>query len=524
MLNVEVLSYKQASTYYSKGKDNYYTETQGEFIGKLKDELNLGDLTHEAFESLLRGVSPTTGQSLIASKGGRETDVPAFDFALSVSKSLSIGYELALEKGDTALASAIQTAHDSAVNSTILHIEKEEIQIRKQKNKVKTVEKTGNIIGAKFQHDIGRELDPQLHTHTAIFNFSKCSDGKYRTLHSKGFLTKSEDNPFIKNIGKLYREILRENLIKAGFELRDTDKSQSFYELKSIDDNLIQAFSSRSLMIRAKVVELKKRHPHLSEAQLSKRAFFDTRKTKNKEIDRDEVRAKNVELMAKHVNLDSLLASLQPKKEPQKEAKQEVKQEPQIEQAELKKIIHEVKSEIPNKKHRTPLNVTIRAAAKIDKPISISTLFNQIKNEEVKQQKQLNTMHEVLMHSLQSTKLDTEKLFSSLKHIDKHHIEEILNDARERNRPDRERDRFVESYRELTDSNARAKQSDYRNAPNITTDAERGVERTDAKRDDVTNVRTTGVNYPSTITWEDIRRANRGGLDKVEQQGQGAER
>jgi|AMQJ01.1.fsa_nt_gi conjugative relaxase-like TrwC/TraI family protein len=520
MLNVEVLSYKQASTYYSKGKDNYYTETQGEFIGKLKDALNLGDLTHEAFESLLRGVNPTTGQSLIASKGGREKDVPAFDFALSASKSVSLALELALQKGDTALANAIQTAHDSAVNSTILHIEKEEIQIRKQKNKIKTVEKTGNIVGAKFQHDIGRDLDPQLHTHTVIFNFSKCSDGKYRTLHSKGFLTKSEDNPFIKNIGKLYREILRENLEKAGFELRDTDRSQSFYELKSIDDNLIQAFSSRSLMIRAKTEELRKLHPHLSEAQLSKRAFFDTRKTKNKEVDRDEVRLKNVELMSKHVNLDKLLSSLQPKKLAQKEQIQE----PKIEQAELKKIINEAKSEIQNKKHRTPLNVTIKAAAKIDTPISITTLFNQVKNEEVRQQKQLNTMHEVLLNSLKSTKLDTLKLFESLKNTPKILIEEKFENARART-PDY-RARLAASYSDITDAITRAKQSHFRDATDLITTTERGEPRAELERDGVTPTRGATTNdRPYVITAEELRRDDQIAAERLRQkQNQGQER
>ena len=499
MLDVEVLSYKQASTYYSKGKDNYYTEQQGEFIGKLKDELNLGDLTHEAFESLLRGVSPTTGQSLIASKNGRKKDVPAFDFTLSASKSISLAWELALLKGDTKLADALQNAHDSAVNSTIYHIEKEEIQVRQQKNKIKKIEKTGNIIGAKFQHDIGRELDPQLHTHTIIFNFSRCSDGKYRTLHSKGFLTKSEDNPFIKNIGKLYREILRENLEKAGFELRDTDRSQSFYELKSIDDNLIQAFSSRTIAIKNKIEELRNKHPHLSESQLSKRAFFDTRKSKNKEVDRDEVRAKNVELMSQYINLDKLLSSLQPKKEVQKE------QLHIPSEAELIQLINLAKGEIQNKRHRTPLNITNRVISKIDTPISITSLFNQIKTEEVKQQKEFKNMHEVLMHSLKSTKLDTQKLFASLKNTPKINIEEEFENARART-PDN-RDRFIASYRDLTNEFTRAKYSNHRNVADLTTTANRGVERTDAQRDDVTNVRTTGTSNSSAVTVEHLRRA-----------------
>ena len=518
MLDVAVLSHKQASTYYSKGQDNYYTEQQGEFIGRLKDELNLGDLTHDTFESLLRGVNPTTGQSLVMSKINRKTDVPAFDFTLSASKSISLAWELALLKGDAKLADALQNAHDSAVNSTIYHIEKEEIQVRQQKNKIKKIEKTGNIIGAKFQHDIGRELDSQLHTHTIIFNFSRCSDGKYRTLHSKGFLHKSEDNPVIKNIGKLYREILKENLVKAGFELRDTDKNQSFYELQSIDDNLIQAFSSRTIAIKNKIEELRNKHPHLSESQLSKRAFFDTRKSKNKEVDRDEVRQKNVELMSKYTDLDKLLFSLQPKKSAQKEQIQE----PQIEQAELKKLIHEVKSEISNKRNRTPLNVTIKAAAKIDTPISITSLFNQVKNEEIQQQKQLNTMHEVLIHSLQKTKLDTHKLFESLKNTPKILIEEKYENARART-PDN-RDRFIASYRDLTDTVERAKQSHNRNATDLTTTTERAEPRAEFERSHDVDARPTARDHkPYVLTIEELRRDDAIAAERLKQKQQSQE-
>ncbi|OHD99627.1 MAG: hypothetical protein A2W82_05455 [Sulfurimonas sp. RIFCSPLOWO2_12_36_12] len=514
MLTVRKLSLAQASTYYI-GKDNYYTKTQGEFIGRLKETLGLEDLTHDSFESLLRGVNPSTGESLVASKNGKEANVPGFDFTFSPSKSVSIIYEAALAKGDTALAELLTKAHDNAVNAALSHIEQEQIKARVQVNGKRKNVNTGNLIAAKFQHDINRALDPQLHTHSVIFNITKCADAKYRALDASHLLKKN--SPIIKNLGQFYRESLKKELQKAGFELRDTDKSKSFYELKNVNDELIQAFSSRNLAIKAKVEELKKEHPHLSKSQLSLRAFFNTRVVK-KEVDRGEVRAKNAELISQHVNINKLLSSLQPINKDQEPT--ELKAE------ELKKLISIVKSEITNKRHRTPLNIATQVITKLDNnKISISDLHTQIKHEEVKQQQELKTMHEVLINSLQSTKLDTQKLFASLKNTPdiKIKIEEAIENARGANN----RDRFIASFSQLSDKLERAKLSRYRDVEHITTTtAERGgVERTEPQRVDDAHARTTGINYPN-ITREDLQRADRLHRELVEQgrKEQGVER
>jgi hypothetical protein len=159
-----------------------------------------------------------------------------------------------------------------------------------------------------------------------------------------------------------------------------------------------------------------------------------------------------------------------------------------------------------NKRHRTPLNITNKVISKIDTPISITSLFNQVKNEEVKQQKQLNTMHEVLMHSLQSTKLDTKKLFESLKNTPKIKIEEEFENARARTPS--ERDRLVASYRDITDTIERAKQSHNRDVEYLTTvAAERGAERTHAQGDDAAYVRSAARDdKPYVLTIEELRR------------------
>lgn len=495
MLSVRKLSLAQASTYYSR--DNYYTQEQGEFHGKLKDELGLRDLTHESFTQLLQGINPSTGESLVSSKNGKEAAVPAFDFTFSPAKSISIIYEAALAKGDTALAELLTKAHDNAVSTALSHIEQEEIKARVQTNGKRKSVNTGNFIAAKFQHDINRALDPQLHTHSVIFNFTKCEDGKFRALDAAHLLKKG--SPIIKNLGQFYRESLKEELQKAGFELRDTNKSESFYELKNVDDTLIEAFSSRNIAIKAKVEELKKEYPQLSKSQLSLRAFFNTRVSK-KEVDRDEVRVKNLELMSQYTDVNKLLSSLKSasKKEVQN---QEIKIPSE---RELLQLINLAKSEISNKKHRTPLNVATKVATKLNN-VSISTIYNKSKIEEIKQQKEFKTMHDVLINSLKSTKLDTEKLFESLKNTPKIQIEEALENGRRTNN----RDIFIASFSSISNELERAKQSNNRDVADLATAAERGgVGRTDAERDGSADIRATGVNYPN-ITREELQRADR---------------
>ena len=67
------------------------------------------------------------------------------------------------------------------------------IQTRLQKDNNRQAVTTGNMAAALFQHDTSRELDPQLHTHSFLLNFTQRKDGKFRALHNeKLFENKSE--------------------------------------------------------------------------------------------------------------------------------------------------------------------------------------------------------------------------------------------------------------------------------------------------------------------------------------------
>ena len=507
MLTLKKLSIAQASTYYSK--DNYYTKQQGEYVGKLKSELGLDDLTHDSFNQLLQGVNPTTGENLLHSKKGKKEVVPAFDFTFSPTKSISIAYELAIEKGDTRLADFIINAHDRAINKALVHIENEIIKTRVQKNKKRVTLSTGNLLAAKFQHDINRNLEPQLHTHSVIFNFTKVDD-KYRAIDASNFLKKG--SPIIKNLGQFYRESLKEELITNGFELRDIDRQKSFYELKSIDDEMIQAFSSRSTDIKAKVQQLKKQHPHLSDSQLNMRAFFSTRVSK-KNVNRDEVRAENIKLLSKLTDTNSLLKQLQPKV---------INQTKKVDEKEIYHVLYHVRKEL-NKYQRTPLNLTTKVISKLSSDVEISDLYQKVKTKEKQEQQQLRTMHEVVVLHLRKTKLDTKKLFEPISEVQKVKIQDQITERLEnvRNRSNY-RDRLAQTIGRESNQSERTVEFDYANVKSDTTSRERGESRRFKPQgyDDVADRGAARNKETSIITIRDVRLAMQGAKENKKQQEQ----
>jgi len=513
MLTVKKLSIAQASTYYSK--DNYYTQQIGEYFGKLKDELGLGDLTHDSFQFLLSGINPATGERLIASKKNKDGNVPAYDFTLSPSKSLSAAYEAALERGDTALANKIVKCHDDAVNYTLAHIQKEIIKVRIQKDGKRQSLPTGNIIAGKFQHDINRDLAPQLHTHCVIFNFSKVEDGKYRSIDATKFLKKN--SPIIKNLGQFYRSALKDELENQGFEIEIKNKKECFYELSAIGDDVIKAFSQRGEKVKAKVEELKKQFPKMSNSQLNMRAFFNTRVPK-KDVNRDDVRSENIKLMAEHVDVDYVLKKLN---------KNYKNSTIKVDTKEVQKIINDVRAEL-TKWGRTPLNIATKTLASLpnNSDIKIQTLYEKIKTQEVENQEQLKTMHQVLIHSLKATKLDTTKLFTQFVNNSKQiklNIEEEVENGKELNSSDRVR--LTQRYSRITNQLTEPESSNYRDATNIDTIArERGIESRDQSQGhDVNTDRFAGRSQkPIIITQADIDIAERAGR-KYKNQNKGIE-
>lgn len=208
-----------------------------------------------AIDSYLEKLAPTTRRA-------------GTDFTFSAPKSISIA---ALVGGDKTL----EKCHIDAVSYTLKHIENNYIGTRVGNQKSRSIELTGNMIGAKFLHGTSRETDPQLHSHCVVFNMTKRQDDKWRsTFHDEIF----KDS---KLLGVIYKNKLAELVQKQGYEIKPTGDGS--FELKGYTEEQLKAFSKR----RSQVLEggAKLLYEKLVEDTLKdQKIAYETRLSKGKKI------------------------------------------------------------------------------------------------------------------------------------------------------------------------------------------------------------------------------------------------
>jgi len=301
MLSIANVSIEQASTYYEN--DNYYTKSRGEFFGKSIKNLGFSkELTHKNFIKLLNGQN-AEGEQLRRQKESGNTRA-GYDHTFSAPKSLSILLEIAEATGDDKLSQVIRDAHNSAVDSSLSHIEDNYIYTRTRTKEGRVQEKTGNMIAAKFEHDTSRELDPTLHTHCVIANYTQDAAGNWKSLSNEHLYINKMSN------GQYYRSELAANLAEIGFDISITDTKKGLFEIKEIDKSLISEFSKRAEQIKNKMQEMKEKYPNASETELKQFATLETRKSK-KNVDRDKVYQDNLDRANSLVDTDALLKKFQ---------------------------------------------------------------------------------------------------------------------------------------------------------------------------------------------------------------------
>lgn len=190
----------------------------------------------------------------------------AIDSTYSAPKSVSILSEI---YGDE----RVRAAHDRAVQVALNYTESNyaATRIMKTGEEQKTVQ-TDNLTVAAFQHNLSRELDPQLHTHCVVFNITKDAEGRERHLEAK----KIFDN---KNyLGQIYRNELAIDLRQMGYAIRSDDKG--LFEVEGVDQRLLYLYSQRSEQIKERYEELKKQFPNLNNSKLKEMAALDSREPK----------------------------------------------------------------------------------------------------------------------------------------------------------------------------------------------------------------------------------------------------
>ena len=237
-------SYFEADNYYAKNDPE--AKSMSAWFGKGAETLGLtGEIEQKTFVELLNGKIPN-GQHLGRLQEGKNEHRSGYDLTFSAPKSLSI----LLEIGED---SRLLAAHTKAVDAVLTKIEADLATCRVTRQGRTTIQKTGNLVIAKFVHDTSRALDPQLHTHAIVMNATQGVDGKFRSLASQSAhqVSKEGSQGFMERLykhkiyyGTLYRAHLAFEVKALGYEINQTHKDGRF-EIGGVPDTVIQHFSKR---------------------------------------------------------------------------------------------------------------------------------------------------------------------------------------------------------------------------------------------------------------------------------------
>ncbi len=102
---------------------------------------------------------------------------------------------------------------------------------------------THNMVACIFEHDSSRALDPQLHFHTLLFNFTfDPVEQRWKALDPAQIVRRSG------LLTEIFRNELATRLRKLGYEIRASGKS---FEIVGVPDSVIKKFSKRHREINA---------------------------------------------------------------------------------------------------------------------------------------------------------------------------------------------------------------------------------------------------------------------------------
>jgi conjugative relaxase-like TrwC/TraI family protein len=171
--------------------------------------------------------------------------VAAWDCTFSPPKSVSLLWAA----GDEAVQRQVWAAHLAAVDAGLGYLEEHAGYVRAGRNGVRVLDTTGLVV-ARMNEWTSRDGDMHLHTHCLVLNRAQTvEDGKWRALDGRALLSART------GAGALYNRALEAELTRRlGVGWRD--RPDGLRELAGVDDELIEAFSSRRRAITAAVEQL----------------------------------------------------------------------------------------------------------------------------------------------------------------------------------------------------------------------------------------------------------------------------
>jgi len=234
----------QGDYYLNLAQEDYYTkgvEPPGRWYGQGTEALYLsGEVTPTTLHQLLNGYAPHANEPLVQN-AGKENRQSGWDLTFSAPKSVSVAWSQA----DSELRSAIEAAHDKAVNSALSYLETEAGVTRRGQGGYE--KESAKVVFAVFQHGTSRAQDPALHSHALLLNIGLRADGTTGTLESKNIF----QHKMV--AGALYRAELSYQLEQQLGMV--AERKGSWFELKGVSPELVTEFSTRRKAIEEHLAE-----------------------------------------------------------------------------------------------------------------------------------------------------------------------------------------------------------------------------------------------------------------------------
>ena len=274
--------------------NDYYSENEkivGCWHGKLAEKFGIlgNEIAADEFVKIQQNENPWIGGKLTPSV--RKGSSRFFDFQCSAQKSVSI---MAVVMNDHRLSEA----HVECVKEALTEMEKfVSCRIRKGAfHETEKLEVTGSLIAGLYNHNASRALDPQIHTHCVVANVTWSeSEQRYKALSEYEVLKA------IRYCGKFYQTAMARRVQELGYdiELKRTEKGIEGFEIKNVDNDLLERYSRRRAEIEEKIEEFKNdtgREPTPAEIHI---IAIETRDAKLAEITTPEVLESQRQMLSK---------------------------------------------------------------------------------------------------------------------------------------------------------------------------------------------------------------------------------
>lgn len=200
----------------------------------------------EVFRNVHAGFSPDGNQLGQDNQSLKTTRVGGYDLTFSAPKSVSVLWAVA----DNDIRATIEEAQGHAARAALDLLSKHAGYARRGKGGV-TLEKV-KMFGATFQHGEARPVvrddgsvasDPQLHTHSVVFNLAERNDGTWGALDGRHFYK------WKMTAGAIYRAHLAHELQEnLGVDIEINN--DGLFELAGISEGVRDHFSSRRNAIK----------------------------------------------------------------------------------------------------------------------------------------------------------------------------------------------------------------------------------------------------------------------------------